>query len=151
MIIDKIENADVYKNLDEDIYKALDYLVKTDFSNIEKGRYNIDGDLIYALVNEYQTKDESKGKLESHKKYLDVQFVAKGSELIGYAPFINQEIAVPYKDENDIVFYEGEKSYTRLDTGMFAILFPQDLHMPGIKIDDPQDVKKVVVKVKYSK
>lgn len=149
MIIDKIQNAGIYKNLDPNIDKALDYLSRTDFSKIEKGRYDIDGNSVYALVNEYVTKSKNEAKLESHKKYLDVQYMAHGSELIGYAPFSNQEIAVPYIEENDIIFYNGDKSYSRLEKGMFAILFPQDLHMPGIKIDNPLQVKKVVVKVRY--
>ena len=115
---------------------------------MELGKYEIDGDNIFALVNEYNTKDESEGKLEAHKKYIDVQFVAKGSELMGYAPLENQKVIDEYSEQNDITFFSGEKSFTQVDEGMFAIFFPTDVHLPGIKVNEKSYVKKVVIKVK---
>ncbi|MCU0343573.1 MAG: YhcH/YjgK/YiaL family protein [Ignavibacterium sp.] len=148
MIIDKLSNSHLYSGLGERINKALTYLKETDFSKMELGKYEIDGDNIFALVNEYTTKDENEGKLEAHKKYIDVQFVAKGSELMGYAPLENQMVMDEYNEQNDITFFTGEKSFTKVDEGMFAIFFPTDVHLPGIEEDKPAYVKKVVVKVK---
>ncbi len=148
MIIDKLSNSHLYSGLGERINKAFTYLKQTDFSEMELGRYEIDGDNIFALVNEYTTKDESEGKLEAHKKYIDVQFVAKGSELMGYAPLGNQKIIDEYNEKNDITFFTGEKSFTRVDENMFAIFFPTDVHLPGIKVNDKSYVNKVVIKVK---
>lgn len=148
MIIDKLTNSQLYSSLSERIDKAFTYLKQTDFSNIELGKYEIDGDNIFALVNEYNTKDESEGKLEAHKKYIDVQFVAKGRELMGYAPLENQKIINEYNEQNDIIFFEGEKSFIKVEEGMFAIFFPNDLHMPGINVEKSEFVKKIVLKVK---
>lgn len=148
MIIDKLSNAHLYSGLSERINKAFSYLKKTDFSKMELGKYEIDGDNIFAIVNEYQTKDASEGKLEAHKKYIDVQFVAKGKELMGYVPLANQEVIDEYNEQNDITFYSSEKSFTQIDEGMFAIFFPTDVHLPGIKVNEKSYVKKVVVKVK---
>ena len=148
MIIDKLSNSNIYSSLGERISKAFAYLKQTDFSKTELGKHEIDGDNIFALVNEYNTKDESEGKLEAHKKYIDVQFVAKGSELMGYAPFENQKVINEYNEQNDITFFDGERSYTKVDEGMFAIFFPTDLHMPGIKVNNSEYVKKIVIKVK---
>jgi YhcH/YjgK/YiaL family protein len=116
--------------------------------NIQPGKYEIDGENIFALVSEYKTKSESEGKLEAHKKYIDVQYVIDGEELMGYAPLNGQEILVPYKEENDIVFFTGDKSFTKVSTGMFAIFFPTDVHMPGINTGKISDVKKLVIKVR---
>ena len=148
MIIDKLSNSHLYSSLGERINIALAYLKQTDFSKTESGRYDIDGDSIFALVNEYTTKDESDGKLEAHKKYIDVQFVAKGCELMGYAPINNQKVINEYNEQNDITFFEGERSFTKVYEEMFAIFFPTDLHMPGIKVQKSEYVKKVVKKVK---
>ena len=148
MIIDKLSNSHLYSGLGERIIKAFDYLTQPDFSKKELGKYEIDGDNIFAIVNEYQTKDASEGKLEAHKKYIDVQFVAKGSELMGYAPLGNQKVIDEYNEQNDIIFYSGEKSFTQVDEGMFAIFFPTDVHLPGIKAADKSYVKKIVIKVK---
>lgn len=148
MIIDKLSNSHLYSGLGERINKAFAYLKETDFSEIESGKYEIDGDNIFALINEYNTKDQSEGKLEAHKKYIDVQFVAKGRELMGYAPLSNQKVIDEYNDQNDITFFSGEKSFTQVDEGMFAIYFPTDVHLPGIKVKETAIVKKVVIKVK---
>lgn len=148
MIIDKLSNSNLYKNLGNRINIALEYLKLKDFSKMELGKYEIDGENIFALVNEYNTKDQNEGKLEAHKKYIDVQFVAKGKELMGYAPLENQAVIDPYNEQIDITFFSGEKSFTLVEEGMFAIFFPTDVHLPGIKVDEPAYVKKVVVKVK---
>lgn len=148
MIIDKLSNSHLYSGLGEKINKAIDYLKKTDFTKMQLGKYEIDGENIFALVNEYNTKDENEGKLEAHKKYIDVQFVAKGKELMGYAPLENQKVIDEYNEQNDIMFFVGDKSFTKVDEGMFAIFFPTDVHLPGIKFDEKSNVKKIVIKVK---
>jgi YhcH/YjgK/YiaL family protein len=148
MIIDKIENAHLYKNISERIRKSFEYIRTTDLKNLPTGKYPIDGKNIFALVSEYQTKSESEGKLEAHKKYFDVQYVISGEELMGYAPLGNQQILESYKEEYDIVFYTGDKSFTKVSEGMFAIFFPEDVHMPGITSGKSSSVKKLVIKVR---
>lgn len=148
MIIDKIENAHIYKNISERISKSFEYIKSTNLKNLPAGKYPIDEENIFALVSEYKTKPESEGKLEAHKKYIDVQYVIEGEELMGYAPLGNQHILEPYKEENDIVFFTGDKSFTKVSEGMFAIFFPEDVHMPGISTGKISDVKKLVIKVR---
>lgn len=148
MIIDKIENAYLYKNLGERIDRAFNYIRSTNLKNLKSGKYEIEGDNIFALVSEYQTKPESEGKLEAHKKYIDVQYVISGEERMGYAPLNDQLIIENYKEENDIMFFKGEKSFTNVEEGMFAIFFPVDLHMPGINTEKSKPVKKLVIKVR---
>lgn len=148
MIIDKIENAYLYKNISERISKSFEYIRKTDLKSLPTGKYAIDGENIIALVSEYQTKPESAGKLEAHRKYIDVQFVISGEELMGYAPLGEQQVLEPYNQENDIIFFKGDKSFTKVSEGMFAIFFPEDVHMPGISTGKISDVKKLVIKVR---
>jgi len=150
MIIDCIENTNLYNNINERINKAFEYIKTTDFTNIKPGKYAIDGDIIYASVSQYQTKDKLESKPEAHRKYIDVQYIIEGNELIGYAPLYDQEIAVAYSETNDIAFYNGDVSFLRMETGMFMILFPGDLHQPCIKEDTSTFVRKVVVKVKIN-
>ncbi len=151
MIIDKIENANLYKNLGDRITKAFDYIKNTNMKNLAPGKYEIEGENIFALISEYQTKPESEGKPEAHRKYIDVQFVISGEELMGYSPLENQSILEPYKEENDIIFFKGENHLSgscRIEAGMFAIFFPTDVHMPGISINESAYVKKLVIKVR---
>jgi YhcH/YjgK/YiaL family protein len=148
MIIDKIENSHLYINLGERIQKSFSYIKQTELKKLQPGRYDIDGDDIFALISTYQTKPESEGKLEAHKKYIDVQYVFEGEELMGYAPLGNQEILESYKEENDIIFYTGEKVFIKVTEGMFAIFFPDDVHMPGISVNKNSPAKKLVIKVR---
>ncbi|MBE0572669.1 MAG: YhcH/YjgK/YiaL family protein [Ignavibacteriaceae bacterium] len=148
MIIDKIENSHLYKNISERISKSFEYIRTTDLKNIQPGKYEINGENIFALVSEYKTKSEQEGKLEAHRKYIDVQYVISGEEQMGYIPLGQQQILEPYKEENDIVFYTGNKSFTKVSSRMFAIFFPEDVHMPGITTGKISDVKKLVIKVR---
>ena len=148
MIVDKIENSGLYKNLSERIKRSFDYIKQTDLKKLQPGRYDIEGDNIFALISDYQTKLESEGKLEAHKKYIDVQYVIEGEELMGYAPLRNQQTLEAYKEENDIIFYKGEKVFIKVTEGMFAIFAPEDVHMPGIQSEKKSLVKKLVIKVK---
>jgi len=147
MIFDKIENTSLYQNLHPGFTKAFDYLRNTDFSKLEDGKYKIDGDDIFALVQQYETRDSANAKLETHYQYIDIQYIHVGTELIGVSPLYNQ---LPSKKDHkkDIAFYEGDASFIRLTAGMFAIFFPDDMHMPGIKTKESEIVKKVVIKVK---
>ena len=148
MIVDKIENSGLYKNLSERIKRSFDYIKQTDLKKLQPGRYDIEGDNIFALISDYQTKLESEGKLEAHKKYIDVQYVIEGEELMGYAPLGNQQTLEAYKEENDIIFYKGEKVFIKVTEGMFAIFAPEDVHMPSIQSEKKSLVKKLVIKVK---
>lgn len=147
MVIDKIEHSKLYACLSDKIAKAFAFINETDLSSIASGKYEIDKDDIFALVQEYDTKDKSECKLEGHTKYIDVQYIISGVELIGVRPLKNQ-IPVTKNNEDDYAFYEGDSDLIRVDTGMFAIFFPEDLHMPCIKLNQSSRVKKVVVKVR---
>ena len=148
MILDKLENAAKYFSLSNGIKQALNFLQKTDLINAAEGRHEIDGDNVYALINNYNTKDPAEAHPEAHRKYIDVQYVVSGSELIGYSVFNGQRIFKEYDAEKDFMLYDDISFFMKLNPGMFAIFYPDDLHMPGIMIDEPKPVKKVVIKVK---
>jgi YhcH/YjgK/YiaL family protein len=148
MIVDKLENSDIYSALGERIKKAFDFLKNTDLNALPTGKTEIEGSDIFAAVSEYETKAQANCKLEAHRKYLDVQYLVKGSELIGYAPASNQEVIVDYNEEKDIIFFKADVSTVLIQEGMFAIFFPEDLHQPCIQANSPMNVKKVVVKVR---
>lgn len=147
MILDTIENSHLYEKLSERISKAFTYLKETDLKTLPEGKYPIDGDSIYASVQEYLTKNRSEGQLEGHKKYIDIQYVISGEELMGIAPLSTQK-PVDINDEKDYTFYTGDAGFVNVKEGMFTIFFPTDLHMPCISVDQQKKVKKVVIKVK---
>lgn len=147
MVFDKIKNAKLYFSLGEKIQKALQYIADTDFSNVEPGRYDIDGENVYALVQTYDTKPLSVGKWEAHRKYIDIQYIVSGREKIGVSEFEKVIVIEEYNEEKDRGIYKGDGNYLLVDEGYFAIFYPTDVHMPGMSINIPKPVKKVVVKV----
>ena len=150
MIFDKLENAKLYKGLSVRLDKALDLLTTVDFASKENGKHEVDGDNLFYLVQRYQTKSLSEGKHEAHKKYIDIQLVVSGSEIIGFESLADQKVESPYSEEKDAGFYFPSDKMTKLkiSAGRFCVLHPHDLHMPCRTESSPQDVVKVVVKVK---
>lgn len=146
MIIDRIENAALYGGLGQRIALALASVR----AKRETGRYDLDGDKVYALVQQYETKPQSAGKWEAHRKYIDVQYVAAGIERIGWANIHRLKLSEPYDDSRDVAFYKGEGDFVTVPAGWFVILFPEDAHMPCTALDKPAPVTKVVVKVRVS-
>ena len=104
--------------------------------------------MFFALVSEYNSKKPEDCRLEAHQIYADIQYIVSGKEAIGFVTLKNQEVAVAYNPEKDIIFFSGETTPLILEAGMFAVFFPQDVHRPCMQIDGPEIVKKVVVKVK---
>jgi len=148
MILDKLENADLYAGITENLKKGFDFLINTDLANLEIGRYEIDGKNVFALVSEYESKAHQDCRLEAHQAYADIQYIVSGREAIGFAALSGQTVASEYNPDKDIVFFSGETTPLILDAGMFAVFFPQDVHRPCMQISGPEKVKKVVVKVK---
>lgn len=149
MILDTLENDHLYNAINERIAKGFQFLRTTDLDALASGKHDIEGDTIFALVQEYQTKPLNECKLESHKKYIDIQYVIQGEELMGVTTKSNQTI-LEQNEEKDYTFYEGTTSLVRVSKGMFTIFFPDDLHQPCVQSDSPSQVKKVVIKVLVS-
>lgn len=145
MILDKLENASLY-NLSAGLQKGIDYLKSNDLNTIEAGKYDL-GDGIKAIISEYNSKDHADAKAEAHEKMIDIQYIVKGEEYIGYAPLENQEPSIAYNPDKDVVFYKCETSLNKLTPDMFAIYYPSDIHQPGMKINESITIKKVVIKI----
>lgn len=146
MIVDHINNASKYFKVHHLFEIAFDFLSKTNFTNLDSGKYTIERDECFAIVNRYKTKRVSESFAESHKKYIDIQFVVSGEENIGWG-FINDFENLDYNSENDLQKHSGDLNFIALKPRQFAILFPDDVHMPGIIKEEPMDIIKVVVKV----
>lgn len=148
MIKDTLENASTYYNLSEGIKNGLNWLENTNLEDLEDGKYEINGDYLYASVQTYNTKDDA--KYESHHKYIDIQYIIKGIEQVGITNLGNCTTCVEYDSERDLEFYNinCSEEFVELTEGQFLILYPQDAHKPSIKKLLSSQVKKVVVKVK---
>ena len=85
---------------------------------------------------------------EAHRKYLDIQYIVKGKEVVGWADLAACTPADAFSEENDIGFYSGDFNYITVNEGICYVVFPEDAHMPGRHLDVPNDFVKIVVKLK---
>ena len=148
MILDTLNNAARYFVFGERIATALKYLQDNDCIQLPVGKIPIQGEQIYALVQDNTTKFREQGIWEAHRKYIDVQFVAAGVEQMGYANIHTLTVKNPYDEQADYALFDGCGSFVTVPAGSFTIFFPEDGHITGSAIDEqPAAVRKVVVKV----
>jgi len=142
--------ANAYHKNPEKWNKAFTWLLNNDLNSLEVKRYEIDGDNVYATVSEYLSKNEEDARYEAHRKYIDIQYVAAGKELIGIAPLSQKKEEIEaYDAAKDIEYFTltGGENHLALPDRFF-ILFPEDAHRPGLKDGENSPVRKIVVKVK---
>ena len=146
MIKDILDNAQNYYSLSKNLKVGFEWLKNHDLKNMADGKYVINDD-IYANVQSYMTKDDA--PFEAHKKYIDIQYMIDGEENIELANYMNCDIKVEYDKEKDIEFLECNRNVETqtLKQDYYLVFFPSDVHKPALKINEPRQVKKVIVKV----
>jgi biofilm protein TabA len=149
MILTTLAEADAYASLGAGIAEGLAWL-RAFRVEAPDGRYEIDGDRVFAVVSSYDTGPATEKRFESHRVYLDLQYVARGAERILHTPTAGLTVEVPYDEAADILFYAEPKisSSLLMRTGDLAIFHPGDGHKPGCMAGGRDAVKKVVVKVR---
>ena len=145
MIIGKKEELKAYKGISENLDKGIDYVLSFD-ENTPEGRYEIDGDKVYALVTSGETKNEQSDTYEAHKKYIDLQFILEGEEDTGYASIDNCEIETPYNEAGDFMMVKGAGDIINTSKDEFYIAFPFDAHRP-MHSKTPGKIRKIIVKI----
>ena len=103
----------------------------------------------FGLEQVYNSKNREDCFFESHRQYIDVQFILEGEEIIEVSDINNLEVNFKYNDEMDLLKYKttSSSSIIKLKKGDVAIFYPQDTHMPCVKLNNSQKVVKTVVKV----
>lgn len=151
MIFDVLTEAPLYHALGPRIRAGLDWLARRDPA-LPVGRHEIAGDDVFALVQQYDTVDPRERQFESHRNYLDIQFIAAGVETLYYAPVRELTVTTPYNPEKDFSLHADPAVATplRARAGMFALFSPHDAHKPGCRDGDVSQVSKIVVKVRVA-
>lgn len=149
MILTTLAEADAIAALQPGVDAGLRWLRAFDPAMAD-GRHEIDGDDVFALVQAYDTGPATEKRFETHRVYVDLQYVAAGAERILYAPAAELEIETPYDPPRDIAFYAEPKASSSLlmRTGALAVFHPADAHKPGCMAGGRDAVRKVVVKVR---
>lgn len=145
MILDHIDNINFYQELK--IYNILKYIQNTNFTNIEDGKYYLDGDNLFYSVSSFNTKTFENCIWESHYRYTDIQYMIAGEEVIALENIKYLNLKEEHK-EKDLKIYSNQIINPFIfKQNMFSVFFKHDGHMPNLVSKISQPVRKVVFKV----
>ena len=140
----------MYYGVNPGFKKAFEFIQKANEEKFETGKYEIDGEAVFAMVQEYETREWERHFFEGHKKYIDLQFIAQGEERMDLIDITRAEVTQEYDEKIEAAFFAPKGECTRgiFSAGDFAIFFPEDLHQPGLRIgEDACKMKKIIVKI----
>ena len=146
MIIDNIENAANYFDLHPLFEKAFEYVKSLNTNELQEGVVEIDGAYLKAIITKSCLRDKESAKLETHRKYIDIQIPISTSETFGWRSLASlQNAEGTYDADNDILFFSDTPStYLTAMPGEFVIFSPEDGHAPLIGKDE---ILKIILKV----
>ncbi|GHU04279.1 hypothetical protein FACS1894158_04240 [Betaproteobacteria bacterium] len=154
MIVGRISNVAKQKGvLPGAIVRALEVLQKIDIGTVKPGRYEIEGDKLFYLVQDVELRTLEESRAEAHRKYADIQVPFSCAERYGFA--LPQAGLAPNDDQfeaKDLAFYPTPASESFIDAtpGDYLVFLPEELHRPCVAIKGKETIRKVVVKVHAS-
>ncbi|MDH4162129.1 MAG: YhcH/YjgK/YiaL family protein [Nitrospirota bacterium] len=145
MVLDTLSNSDRYTS-QAGFRKAFAFLARPDLADLPAGRHEIDGDRIYAICSKGPGRKRSEGKLETHQRYIDIQYVISGKDEMGWRPAATcTRPAGPYDADKDIRFFDDEPdSWITVNPGAFTVFYPSDAHLPLIS---DREIHKIIIKI----
>ncbi len=145
-ITDQIDNAEAYFSLHPLLERAFAFLRTELRDDAADGRIDIDADRMFCLISTGQGKGRQSARLEAHRRYIDLQFVLSGADVMGWKPL--DRCLSPESDfdaERDIVFFRDDaQTWKTVEAGSFALFFPADGHAP---MGGEGLIRKAVVKI----
>ncbi len=146
MVHDILDNAHLYAPFHPGFAHAFAFLLMNELKDLPEGRYEIDGDNVYAMVQRGPGRSRKEAFLETHDRYIDIQYVLAGTDHMGWKPrFRCTDPVWEHCETPDVAFYRDDPdTWIAVEKGTFVIFFPEDAHLPSIS---EEELHKVVVKI----
>ncbi len=150
MLLGDLSRADYAKSLSPVFARLCEKLKSLDLANLPLGWQDLE-DGIRMNVMEFETTPAEEKKAEMHRKFIDIQLLISGTEMIEYGlsePDLTK--FDEYREEDDYQLTEmiEHKNDLVLQPNMFAIFLPYEPHKPGNSVNGKNaQLKKLVVKV----
>ncbi|MES2131549.1 MAG: YhcH/YjgK/YiaL family protein [Bacteroidota bacterium] len=146
MILDHIKNAPFYFSLNPYFKTVFEHLQKAELKDFENKKTDINENA-FLLYFDTEGKGKEQVKLECHQKYLDIHYVIKGNDLVGYKETsFCTAIATDGMEKDDYrLFNDKPVSEINIPEDYFMIVFPGDAHAP---LMGTGKFLKIVAKVK---
>lgn len=150
MLLGDLNRSDYQLGLSPIFVTLCEQLKTLDLANLPLGWQTLLDD-IRMNVMEFTTEPASEKQAEMHQKYIDIQLLIRGQEMIEYGlQQPSADLYDNYREEEDyqLAPYIEDKNELILQPNMFAIFLPNEPHKPGCNVNGKSDVlKKLVVKV----
>lgn len=135
------------------IVRALEAFLALDIATKAPGRYELEGDQMFCLVQDAMPRTVAESQSEAHHRYADIQIPVGASERFGFS--LPQAGLAPSDDSleaRDLAFYPTpvNEFFMDVEPGSYVIFLPTELHRPCIVIRDKTEFRKVVIKVHSS-
>jgi len=149
MILAKTEELARYEGLNPNFPKAFAFLSRPDLAGLPDGKHEIDGEKAWAVLSSYNSREYAEGKYETHREYVDVQFLISGEELI-YWNDAAEMSSTGYAADCDKENYADPASPVciRMEPGNALVLFSRDAHKANCRVSAVSPVRKVLLKIK---
>ncbi|MBW8305786.1 MAG: YhcH/YjgK/YiaL family protein [Thiobacillus sp.] len=146
MILDTLARSDRYSSLHPLFARAFEFLRSTDLAALTPGMHTIQGEQLFAIVEDCAGRTRAEAKLECHRRYIDIQLVLEGVDEMGWKPLAEcADPATDCDDARDIRFFnDAPASWIATPPGSFCLFFPDDAHAPLVSAGM---IRKVVVKI----
>lgn len=147
MVFDHLDNSFRYENLHPDFKLAFEFLKNQDLANLSPGKHDIREDEVFAILSDdvgFGGKEQA--RLESHRRYIDIQVVLSGTDYMGWQQLgACKTISEPYVPERDVVFYSDQPLvWFEVPARHFVIFYPEDTHAP---LATAEKIRKIVFKI----
>lgn len=147
-ILCNLAEADSAKSLHPRFEKAIEFLKRPDLATLALGRYPLDGDNVYAMVQECDLKPAgAQQKAEYHRRYLDIQMPLSCEEVFGLPEMPAKEEG--FNEEKDYALFDADCPLKTVKPGEFLIMAPGVAHAPCLTRGFRHKIRKVVIKVLY--
>lgn len=146
MILSTLSQAERYATLHPLFPRAFDYIRNTDLRALKPGRYAIDGENLFIIVEQVDGRTREAAKLECHRRYIDIQLVLEGVDEMGWKPLAAcRQPVSDFNAEKDIQFFhDAPASWISTPPDHFCIFFPDDAHAPLVST---RKIHKVIFKI----
>lgn len=149
MIVDHIKNIGRYNIPSRK--EIARFLATLDLKGVFKAEQEINGRELFLRCAQTQTRDPKDGKFETHREYMDLQYVVEGREIMETAPADVCSPLTEYDSTGDCQFFKvgQDISRTLVRAGEFAVFFPGEAHRPLCSPDEGScEVRKLIFKIR---
>ena len=151
MIVGLLSEVSAEKNvLPAALARGIEALMKLDPSRIDAGRYEVEGDKLFVLIQDVDSRTFEESRTEAHSKFADVQIPLSAAERYGFSvPQPGLPLVEDRLEANDVAFYDNpsREFFMDIDPGTYVVFLPNELHRPCLTITEKTRIRKAVIKI----